>query len=425
MSSGPTTEVVATDLTDPDLFVSGGHHEVFTRLRRDDPVHWHPEADGPGFWCLTRHEHVKLASRDNVLFSSSVQGVNIPDLDDHAGADNASMAREMMVMMDPPRHTRYRLLVNKGFTPRVIGRLEAHLQAKARVIVDGLVDRVDPGTGTGACDAVTDLAADLPLQAITELVGVPEEDRHRIFEWSNALVGSDDPEFGAMEGTMEASAEMFVYAMALREQRLADPGDDIVSALLGAEIDGQTLTEAEFAMFFLLLCVAGNETTRNATVHGLRALVDHDQYDRLAAEPDLLPTAVDEILRWASPIHHFRRTATDDTIVGGRTIRAGDKVVLWYASANRDEDVFDDPFRFDLTRTPNDHVSFGAGGPHFCLGANLARLELRLIFAELTTRLTDIEVTGPPELLRSNFVHGLKHLPISYRVRAPAAHPAA
>jgi cholest-4-en-3-one 26-monooxygenase len=415
MASGPNTVDRDVDLTDPELYLSGAHHEIFTRLRRDDPVHWQPEAGGSGFWCLTRHEDVKAASRDNTLFSSSVQGVNIPDLDDHAGG-NASMAREMMVIMDPPRHTRYRLLVNKGFTPRVIGRLEEHLRAKAQVIVDGLVDRIDPVSGVGGCDAVTDLAADLPLQAITELVGVPEEDRHRIFEWSNALVGSDDPEFGAMDGTMEASAEMYGYAMALREQRLREPGDDIVSALLGAEVDGHTLTEAEFAMFFLLLCVAGNETTRNATVHGLRALIEHpDQYERLRDEPDLLPTAVDEILRWASPIHHFRRTATADVTVGDRTIRAGDKVVLWYASANRDEDVFDDPFRFDITRTPNDHVSFGAGGPHYCLGANLARLELRLIFAELTARLADIEVTGDAEMLRSNFVHGFKHLPISYR----------
>lgn len=415
MPSAPNTVDRDSDLTDPHLFASGGHHEVFARLRRDDPVHWHTEEDGAGFWCLTRHEHVKLASRDNTLFSSAVHGVNLPDIDEYAGAD-AAMAREMMVLMDPPRHTRYRLLVNKGFTPRVIGRLEEHLRAKARVIVDGLVDRIDPASGIGACDAVNDLAADLPLQAITELVGVPAEDRHRIFEWSNALVGSDDPEFGAKEGTMEASAEMYVYAMALREQRLREPGDDIVSVLLGAEVDGHTLTEAEFAMFFLLLCVAGNETTRNATVHGLRALVAHpDQYERLGAEPDLLPTAVDEILRWASPIHHFRRTATADTVVGDRTIRAGDKVVLWYASANRDEDVFADPFRFDIARTPNDHVSFGAGGPHYCLGANLARLELRLIFAELTSRITEVTITGEPDLLRSNFVHGFKHLPISYR----------
>jgi cholest-4-en-3-one 26-monooxygenase len=412
------TKSDTADLTDPDLFISGRHHDVFRELRRDDPVHWTEERSGPGFWSLTRYADVQFANRDNVLFSSAVHGVNLPDIDDYASG-GTSPIRQMMLMMDPPQHTRYRLMVNRGFTPRVIARLEEHLTAKARAIVDDVIARADADNGQGRCDVVGDIAADLPLQAIAELVGVPLEERRQIFEWSNALVGADDPEYGSRDGTMEASAQMYAYALQLREQRRSEPRDDIVTALLGAEVDGHTLSDDEFAMFFLLLCVAGNETTRNATAHGVRALIEHpEQLDRLRADLSLLPTAADEIVRWASPIHYFRRTATDDVEVGGRTIRSGDKVVLWYVSANRDEDAFVDPFRFDVGRTPNDHVGFGAGGPHFCLGANLARMELRLIFREIVTRLDDLALDGEPELLRSNFVHGLKRLPVRFRPKA-------
>jgi len=406
------------DLTDPDAFVSGRHHEMFAVLRRDDPVHWHEEAKGPGFWAITRHADVQTVNRDNLLFSSNTDGVNLPSLDEFADGQG-DMVREMMIMMDPPRHTKYRLLVNKGFTPRMIGLLEQHLRAKAGMIVDGVCER-------GECDFVADVAAELPLQAIAELLGIPQEDRHRIFEWSNKMVGSDDPDFGEHEGALEASAELFAYSGELAELRRNDPDDGIVTKLLAAEVDGERLSDAEFMMFFLLLTVAGNETTRNATTHGMRALIEHpDQFERLANDLDLLPTAVDEIVRWASPIHYFRRTATADTEVGGTTIRAGDKVAMWYASANRDEAAFDDPFRFDVGRSPNDHVAFGAGGPHFCLGAHLARLELRLIFGELVGRLPDIELAGDVELLRSNFVHGVKRMPVRFtptaRVGAAAA----
>jgi cholest-4-en-3-one 26-monooxygenase len=402
-------------LCDPGLFTTGGHHALFDQLRAAGGVHWTPETDGAGFWSVVSHRHVKEANRDDQTYSSAVQGVNIPDLDVHAGA-GADMARQMMVLMDPPRHTRYRLLVNRGFTPRVIARMETHLAAKARAIVDHVVDTTG-ADGTGRCEVVGDVAAQLPLTAIAELVGVPDADRHRIFEWSNALVGSDDPEFGARDGTMEASAEMYTYALELREQRRAEPADDIVSDLLGAEVDGHTLTDGEFAMFFLLLCVAGNETTRNATTHGVAAFMAHpDQWERLRTEPDLMPSAVEEILRWSSPIHHFRRTATVDTTLDGQPIAEGDKVVLWYASANRDPAVFAEPHRFDIARSPNDHVTFGAGGPHYCLGANLARLELRLIFSELVERIAEVHPDGAAEMLRSNFVHGIKRLPVTYAV---------
>jgi cholest-4-en-3-one 26-monooxygenase len=401
-------EVADVDLTDPDAFVEGRHHEMLATLRAEDPVHWHRERDGGGFWCLTKHADVQLANRDPDLFSSAVQGVNILDLDDdpRAGTDGV---REMMIMMDPPRHTRYRLLVNKGFTPRMIGKLEEFLAARATQIVDDVV-------ASGSCDFVTDISAELPLQAIAELMGVPQDDRHCIFEWSNHMVGSDDPEFGEADGAEEAAAGLFLYASALRDDKRRCPADDIVSRLIGAEVDGHGLTDTEFSMFFLLLAVAGNETTRNATNHGMRALIEHaDQYALLRDRTDeLLATAVEEILRWSTPVLYFRRTATRDVELRGKTIRAGDKVVMWHASANRDEEVFADPFRFDVTRTPNDHVSFGGGGAHFCLGANLARMELALIFRELVTRIPDMELAGPVEVLRSNFIGGIKHMPVRF-----------
>jgi cholest-4-en-3-one 26-monooxygenase len=407
-------QVTDVDLTDPEVFLEGRHHEMLATLRRDEPVYWQDYEHG-GFWSLTRHADVQMANRDNELFSSASDGVNIRDLEDFVPGESGA-AEQMMIMMDPPRHTRYRLLINKGFTPRMIGLLEQHLAEKARLIVETAAS-MDSG------DFVRDVAAELPLQAIAELVGIPAQDRHLIFEWSNRMVGIDDPEFGEQEGTIEASAEMFAYSTELRELRRRNPGDDIVTSLLGAEVEGHRLDDNEFAMFFLLLTVAGNETTRNATAHGMRALIEHpDQFRQLhdvvaagGAEADrLLESAVEEILRWSTPIHHFRRTATRDVEVGGRPIRAGDRVVMWYISANRDEAVFDDPFHFDITRSPNEQVSFGAGGPHFCLGANLARMELKLIFRELVTGLPDIELAGEPEMLRSNFVHGLKRMPVTF-----------
>jgi cholest-4-en-3-one 26-monooxygenase len=386
---------------------------MFALLRREDPVHWHPEPDGPGFWCITRHADLVTVNRDWEVFSSAEQGVNIPDI-----APGDEMVREMMLVMDPPRHTRYRLLVNKGFTPRMVGLLEDHLRAKARAIVDNVCER-------GSCDFVADIASELPLQAIAELMGVPQEDRHRLFEWSNRLVGFDDPEFqGSREDGLHAAVEVYTYANQLAARRRDDPRDDIVTRLINAEIDGDRLSEAEFDMFFLLLAVAGNETTRNATAHGMKALIEHpDQYAALVANPDLVDSAVEEILRWATPVLHFRRTARRDYELGGRTIRAGDKVVMWHISANRDETVFEDPFRFDIRRSPNDHIAFGGGGPHFCLGANLARMELRLIFRELVTRLPDLTLDGEVEFLRSNFIGGIKRMPVRF-TPSPAVAPA-
>ncbi|HVN51389.1 MAG TPA: cytochrome P450 [Acidimicrobiales bacterium] len=400
-------ELLDVDLLDPDTFRLGRHHEMFRALRHDDPVHWTVEPGGGGFWSITRHADLITVNRDAHVFSSAEKGISIPDI-----TPEGDMVREMMLYMDPPRHTRYRLLVNKGFTPRMIGLLEGHLTAKATAIVDSVIDR-------GSCDFVSDIAAELPLQAIAELMGVPQEDRRKLFEWSNRMIGADDPEFQkdseGMEAANGAAAELFMYAQGLAELRRADPRDDIISKLLASEIDGDRLSELEFEMFFLLLAVAGNETTRNATAHGMKALLDHpDQFDKLKAKPDLIPTAVEEIVRWATPVLHFRRTALEDYELGGKTIRAGDKVVMWHISANRDEAVFDEPFRFDVERSPNEHIAFGGGGPHFCLGANLARMELRLIFAELVRRLPDLELDGEVEYLRSNFIGGIKHMPVRW-----------
>ncbi|TML88517.1 MAG: cytochrome P450 [Actinobacteria bacterium] len=393
------------DLLDRDNYVDGVPHEMYEVLRREAPVHWHLDPDGPGFWALTRYDDVVLVNRDNELFSSARGSALIIEQDE----ESLSQQRLMMLNMDPPMHTRYRLLVNKGFTPRMVGQLEE----RARAYVNAMIDNVSE---QGECDFVTDIAAELPLQVIAEVMGVPQEDRHLVFDWSNRMIGADDPEYqGSPEAAFEASAELYAYANQLAAKKRANPDDDIISVLLQAEIDGDRLTELEFDLFFLLLAVAGNETTRNLIAHGQLALMDHpDQRARLIADPSLIPHAVDEMLRWGTPVMHFRRTAQRDTEIRGQRIAEGDKVVIFYISANRDEDVFDDPYRFDIGRTPNEHVAFGGGGPHFCLGANLARLEIRVMFEELIRRLPDMQPSGPVQRLRSNFINGIKHMPVQF-----------
>ena len=395
------------DLLDLDRFQRLEHHEMFKRLREEQPVSWHDYPGGTGFWNVVQHEDVLTVSRDAELYSSEVGGVSIMDPDAQGGFDTRGL---MMLYTDPPRHTRYRRLVSKGFTPRMIGLLEQYLRHRSRLIVDNVIER-------GSCDFVVDLASELPLQAIAEIMGVPQEDRHLIFAWSNAMIGADDPEFAAApDEAMTASAQLYAYANELAKQRRVDPRDDIVTKLINAEVDGEQLSELEFDMFMLLLAVAGNETTRNTTAWGMWALMQHpEQYASLRDNLDTqLSPAVEEILRWASPVMYFRRTAMCDTEVAGQEIRAGDKVVMWHISANRDEEVFDDPYTFDITRSPNPHVAFGGGGPHYCLGANLARMELRLILTELLTRITDLQLAGEPERLVSNFIGGIKHLPVTW-----------
>jgi cholest-4-en-3-one 26-monooxygenase len=324
------------------------------------------------------------------------------------------MQRLMMLNMDPPQHTRQRAFVNRGFTPRLIGRLAKHI----RDICDTLIDEVVP---RGTADFVTDVAAQLPLHVICELVGAPVADRGWIFEKSNMLVGFDDPEFRqSPEEGMQAAAEIYAYAGELAARRREQPADDIVTRLLQPNEAGEVLTTDEFDLFFLLLTVAGNETTRNAASGGMLAFFEHpDQWRRLLDDPGLVPTAAEEIVRWVSPVNLFRRTATCDTEIGGQAIAEGDKVVVFYASANRDESVFADPQVFDIGRDPNPHVGFGGGGPHFCLGRHLAALELRVLLQTLAERMPDIELDGEVSRLRSNFLNGIKHMPVRFSPSAP------
>jgi cholest-4-en-3-one 26-monooxygenase len=401
------TPIAGIDLYDQDQYVFGVPHEAFARLRREAPVSWCAEPDGPGFWSVVKYADVQMINREWESFSSA-QGTNIPDW-----TDEQSGLGMMMLYMDPTKHTRYRLLVNKGFTPRMINKLKETIVLRAKTIVDNVIEK-------GECDFVVDIAAELPLQAIADLMGVPMEDRHKLFDWSNRMVGSEDPEYQVAEDhTTQAQTEMYLYANALAAEKRANPADDIITTLINAEIEWEgernQLSELEFDLFFMLLSVAGNETTRNLISHGMQAFFDYpDQWQKLVANPDLLDSAVEEMLRWGSPVMHFRRTPTHDLELRGQQIKAGDKVVIWYISANRDEDAFVDPFTFDITRSPNDHVAFGGGGPHFCLGANLARMEIKVMFDELIRRLPDLRQAGPAERLRSNFINGIKHLPVEF-----------
>jgi cholest-4-en-3-one 26-monooxygenase len=405
-------ELEDIDLLDRDEFAKDIPHEWFTWLRANRPVYKHPEPDGPGFWVITKHDDIVHCNRDAHAFSSDQGRGGVVGLEerDVPPTEAEQAGGKLMLMIDPPDHTRYRKLVNRGFTPRMIGQLEPHI----RDLTDQVIDRAV--AKDGEIDFVVDIAAELPLEVIAELIGVPVEERHKIFEWSNRMIGSEDPEYiVSADELFNAQVEMFMYAQQLADQRRAEPRDDIITALLSSEVDGESLSDMDFNLFFLLLSVAGNETTRNAISHGMNAFLENpDQYALLASDPArYIDGAVEEILRWATPVMYFRRNCTTDTVVGGETIKAGDKISLWYISANRDEDVFDDPFRFDIQRSPNNHIAFGGGGPHFCLGAQLARLEIRMLFEELATRYPKVEGLGPPDRLRSNFIGGIKHLPVA------------
>jgi len=400
------------DLFNPDNWVPGVPHEAFKVLREKAPVFWQKITDDNGYWAVTRYEDVVTVSKDPATFSSYKGGTILKDLPE----EDLNNTRTIMLNMDPPQHSKYRKLVSQGFTPRMTARLEPRIRSATSAILDEVA-------GRGECDFVRDIAAELPLIVIAELVGVPLEDRHKVFEWSNRLIGFDDPEFQNSEdqGKM-AAMEMWMYANQLAEQRKSAPRDDLVSMLMTGEVDGEKLTEMEFDSFFLLLAVAGNETTRNLISGGMLALIEHpSEWRKLLADPSLVPSAVEEMLRWVSPVSQFRRTATRDTEIRGVKIKEGDKVVVYYQSANRDEAIFKDPYKFDVTRSPNNHLAFGIG-EHFCLGANLARLEIRVMFEELVRRLPDIELAGPVRRLRSNFINGVKEMPVRFSpTRARAA----
>ena len=353
------TSIPGVDLLDLDRFQRLEHHEMFRRLRAEAPVSWHDHPRGDGFWNVVQHADLVQVNRDAERYSSEAGGITMLSRDElGAGTGGADPRGLMLIYTDPPKHTRYRLLVNKGFTPRMIGLLQQYLEHRATLIVDHVIER-------GSCDFIDDVASELPLQAIAEIMGVPQEDRRMLFDWSNRMIGSDDPEF-ATEDNGAAAAELFMYVNELGKQRAADPRDDIVTKLINSEVEGDRLSELEFDMFMMLLTVAGNETTRNTTSWGMWALMQNpDQYKALAGDIDgKLDVAIEEILRWATPVYHFRRTALVDTEIAGQEIKAGDKVVMWHTSADRDPEVFDDPYRFDIERYPNEHIAFRAEYVH-------------------------------------------------------------
>ena len=397
------------DFTDPEMYAHRVPSQEFAELRRTSPVWWNAQRrgsagfDDEGYWVVTRHADIMEISRHSELYSS-YENTALIRHKEGITRDEIEVQRVILLNMDPPEHTAVRAIISRGFTPRSINNLRDGLRERAeRIVATALSD------GTG--DFVTDVACELPLQAIADLIGVPQEDRQKIFQWSNQMIGSDDPEFDGAE--MVASMEILAYAMEMAEDRRANPRDDIVTKLVNAEIDGQHLSDDQFGYFVLMLAVAGNETTRNAISHGMMAFfADPGQWELFKAErPE---TAADEIIRWGTPVTVFQRTALADTELGGQQIKAGDRLGLFYRSANFDESVFDHPERFDILRSPNPHLGLGGTGAHYCLGANLAKMEIGLIFNAIADAMPGIRPAGEVERLRSGWLNGIKHLPVSY-----------
>ena len=396
------------DLKNPDLYRDGIPHEVFARLRREAPVAWNPEDDGRGFWAVTRYEDIVAVSKNPKAFSSARIHGGHRIFDENVvgvagvGADKTEAP---MISMDPPEHNQYRRMVSPGFAPRRVQALEDRIRDR----VSGILDRL---AGADTCDFVADIAAELPIQMLAELMGVPQEDRAMLFEWSNALIAEDDAEYrSSPEAVAEKIARMAEYALALWQQRFDHPGDDLISMLVHSRVDGEAMTRERYIGTFILLVAAGNETTRNSLSGGFLALAEHPaEKRRLIEDPSLLTSAAAEIVRWVSPVMHMRRTAIEEAEIGGQAIRPNDKVILWYCSGNRDEAVFADPFRFDITRTDPAHVGFGTG-QHFCLGARLAEVQIRVFYEEFLRRYPDACPVGPIERMRSNFIVGYKSIP--------------
>ncbi|MCX6462607.1 MAG: cytochrome P450 [Pseudonocardiales bacterium] len=398
------------DFTDPDVYAERVPLAELAALRRSAPVWWNAQRrgsagfDDEGYWVVTRHADVRAVSLDSALFSSA-EKTALVRLAEGTGPDEIAMQRLILLNTDPPQHAALRRIVARGFTPRAVAALRDALADRAERIARAARDG-----GTG--DFVRDVASELPLQAIAELLGIPQDDRGAIFAWSNRMIGSDDA--AGPDGAMQAAAELLGYAMGLAEERRERPRDDIVTALVQADVDGRGLTPDEFGFFVILLAVAGNETTRNAISHGMAAfLADPEQWALYRAERPA--TTADEIVRWATPVVAFQRTATADTELGGQAVRRGDRVALFYSSANHDEEVFTDPHRFDITRDPNPHLGFGGHGAHYCVGANLARLEIELMFSAIADHLPGIAAAGEPTRLRSGWLNGITAFPVRYR----------
>ncbi|MFC0848572.1 cytochrome P450 [Streptomyces noboritoensis] len=402
------------DFTDPDLLQDRVPYPEFAEARQTAPVFWCPQPHGiagfgdDGYWVVTRHADVKYVSTHPELFSSTTNTAVIR-FNENITRDQIEVQRLIMLNMDPPEHTRVRQIVQRGFTPRAVRSLEDALRDRASRIVD---TALAASKGHDSFDFVTNIAVELPLQAIAELIGVPQQDRAKIFDWSNKMAAYDDPEYAITEEIgAEAAMEIVSYAMNLAAARKECPAKDIVSQLVAAEGEGN-LSSDEFGFFVILLAVAGNETTRNAISHGMHAFLTHpDQWELYKRErPE---TTAEEIVRWATPVVSFQRTAVQDTELGGQKIKAGDRVGLFYSSANNDPELFDDPEKFDILRDPNPHLGFGGGGPHFCLGKSLAVLEINLIFNAIADALPNLTLAGDPRRLRSAWLNGIKELQVS------------
>ena len=423
--AGPSTEGLTlddVDLTDLDVWERAVPYDWLTLLRREAPLFWQPETDGRGFWVFTRYDDIVEVSKDFQSYSSEIGGTSLEDL-----TPEEVEARKSMLDMDPPPHTRLRALVNKGFTPRVVNTYEASIRGIARRILAQAFQ--EPEFARAEFDWVESVASEIPMWVFSEIMGLPVEDRRLLIELGDKLLGNTDPDVVGAENVQEMTikdpsirllpfsspfaADLIEYGLKLGEARRREPRDDITTKLVEAEVDGSRLDAREFGVFFILLTTAGNETTRHTISLGLLDLLAHpEEAARLVADPSLAALAADEILRRAHPVHRFRRTATRDVTAHGRRIKAGDKVTVWYASGNYDEEKFADPYRMDVGREPNRHLTFGLGGPHFCLGAHLAKLEVKIWLEEMIPYLQRIELAGTPTRLRSNFFNGIKRLPV-------------
>jgi cytochrome P450 len=402
--SEKTVSLEDIDLSSHDAFVERVPHEWFRTLRREAPVFFNPEPDGPGFWAVTRYWDIREVHRNFAVYSSEVGGTSLEDLE-----PDQIEARKSMIDTDPPRHTELRKLIARRFTSRAVKVWEDAVRTVSVRVLDGALPK-------GEFDFVEEISSEIPMQVFAEILGVPQEDRRLIVDMGDRILGNQDPEYAQpiepahrlLPFSSPVAQEMFEFGRKVADARRRNPRGDIISLLVQAD-----LTQREFDVYFVLLATAGNETTRHTITHGLLALLEFpDQLERLRRDPALFAPAADEMLRWATAVHYFRRTTTRDTELAGTEIPAGAKVATWLVSGNRDEEVFEDPDAFDVGRYPNKHMAFGPGGIHHCLGAHLARLEVRIAFEELLKRVDGIELTGEPERLRSNFFNGIKRLPV-------------
>lgn len=423
------TEADRLALSDPDTFQDQQRvHRIFTQLRREDPVAWCPEVWGRGFWSITKYDDIQTVSKNPQLFSSDghLGGITLEDQDEIDARVKAQKGYKpqrldlydggrSMIMMDPPEHTGNRRLVAPGFTPNKLTALTQQIHTRATKILDKISDRSE-------CEFVASVAAELPIQMLAELFGVPQEDRHQLFEWSNIVIGGEDPDISiSREYVINAFMEMAMYAIDLGEQRKKKPGDDLITMLVQPNAEGEMMTSEDYVNTFMLLVVAGNETTRNSISGGVLALSQFPQQrQKLLDDPSLIPLAVNEIMRWVTPVVYMRRTALADTEVGGKQISKGDKLALWYMSGNRDEEKFSDPFTFDVTREEARHLSFGYG-QHLCIGWRLAEIQLTIVLQELLLRFPDLTATGELVRMRSNFLNSIKRMPVTFTPQRTAA----